>query len=62
MMNKKMSSVATAIREVIIKIFPVEYQLFVFGGKLTLGDIVEQVMVECCKYAYDNTTEKHSLK
>lgn len=61
-MNQKMSAVATAIEEVIINTFPVGYQMFVFEGKLTLEDIVSQVMVECCKYAYDNTTEKHSLK
>ena len=61
MLNEKMRAVADAIEEVIIYTLPVEYQLFVFEGKITLEDIISQVLVECSKYAYDNTAEKHSL-
>lgn len=61
MLNDKMHAIAKTIEEVIIHTLPVEYQLFLFEGKITLGDIVGQVLVECCKYAYDNTAEKHSL-
>ncbi len=61
MLNDKMHTIAKTIEEVIIHTLPVEYQLFLFEGKITLGDIVGQVLVECCKYAYDNTAEKHSL-
>ena len=56
-----MHAVAETIEEVIIRTFPVEYQLFVFEGRVTLKDIIGQVLVECSKYAYDNTAEKHSL-
>lgn len=62
MLNKIMYDVAIAIEEVIIRTFPTEYQMFVFGGKITLRDIISQILVECCKYAYDNTAQKHSLR
>ena len=61
MLNDKMRAIAETIEEVIIHTLPVEYQLFVFEGKITLEDIVGQVLVECSKYAYDTTAEKHSL-
>ena len=60
MLNENMYAVAVAIGEVIVKNFPIEYQMYVFDGKLTLHDIIGQVLVECCKYAYDITAEKHS--
>ena len=62
MLNKKMYKVAATIVDVIEKTFPPQYLNFVFSGKLTLDDVVIQTMVECCKFAYDNTAEKHSLK
>lgn len=61
MLNEKMYAVAVAIEEVIIRTLPISYQLFIFEGKITLKDIIGQVLVECCKYAYDITAEKHSL-
>lgn len=57
-----MYAVAIAIEETIIEKFPVDYQLFVFGGNIKLNDIISQILVECCKYAFDNTIEKRSLK
>lgn len=62
LLNKKMYKVAATIVDVIEKTFPPQYLNFVFSGKLTLDDVVIQTMVECCKFAYDNTAEKHSLK
>jgi len=61
MLNDKMHAIAETIEEVIIRTLPVEYQLFVFEGKITLEDIIGQVLVECSKYAYDNTADKYSL-
>ena len=61
MLNDKMRAIAETIKEVILYTLPVEYQLFLFEGKITLEDIVSQVLVECCKYAYDYTAERHSL-
>lgn len=49
MLNDKMHAIAKTIEEVIIHTLPVEYQLFLFEGKITLEDIVGQVLVECCK-------------
>ena len=61
MLNENMYAVAVELGEVIVKNFPIEYQIYVFDEKLTLHDIIGQILVECCKYAYDNTAEKHSL-
>ena len=60
-MNQKMQKVAAEIESTIIRTFPVEYQLFVFDGRITIKDIVSQIMVELCKYSYDSIQEKHSL-
>lgn len=62
MLNEKMYAVAVAIEEVIIRTLPISYQLFIFEGKISLKDIIGQVLVECCKNAFDTTAEKHSLK
>jgi len=56
-----MRVLAATIIDVIEKTFQPEYLDFVFSGRLTLDDVVIQILVECCKYAYDNTAEKHSL-
>ena len=61
MLNKKMQAVAVAIEEVITHTLPSEYQLYVFSGEITLKDIIDQILVECCKYAHDNAAEKHSF-
>lgn len=61
LLNEKMYKIASTVVDVIEKTFPPQYLKFVFSGKLTLDDVVIQVLVECCKFAYDNTAEKHSL-
>lgn len=43
MLNENMYAVAVAIGEVIVKNFPIEYQMYVFDGKLT-HDIIGQVL------------------
>lgn len=61
MLNEKMKTVGNSIAAVITHSFPYEYLQFVFGGRITLDDIVNQVLFECCKFAYDQTADKHSL-
>ena len=43
-------------------LFPAGYLEYVFGGKLKENDLVLQVLMESCKYAYDETAEKLSLR
>lgn len=31
------------------------------SGEITMKEIIDQIMMECCKYAYDNSLETHSL-
>ena len=56
-----MLKVAAEIESTIIQTFPVEYQLFVFDGRVTIKDVVSQILVELCKYAHDSTQDKRSL-
>lgn len=61
MLNEKMQSVAKSIEEVITKILPATYSTFVFDERNTIEEIIGQILIECCKYAHDNTAERHSL-
>lgn len=61
MLTDRMIAVAQAVQNQILTVFPEEYLQKTFSGKITLKDIILQILVECCKYAYDNTQEKHSL-
>lgn len=61
MLTRKMNEVAQVIFRQIIKVFPKEYLRHTFSGKITINDVILQILVECCKYSYDNTLEKHSL-
>ena len=61
MLNEKLEAVARAIEYQITHVFPVPYLEETFSGKITLQDVVLQIIVECCKRAYDQTQETHSL-
>ncbi len=61
MLNEQMNAVAIAIEQIITHTLPLNYQAFLFSGRITMRDIIGQVLVECCKYAHDSTAEKHSL-
>lgn len=62
LINEKMEKIKITIKNVIYEFFPPYYLNYVFSGKITLDDIAMQVLMECCKYAYDCTAEKHSLR
>ncbi|MCD7882144.1 MAG: hypothetical protein LUI87_00295 [Lachnospiraceae bacterium] len=61
MLNQKMQNVAIAIREFIIRLFPTEYLLSVFAGKVSYEDVIIQTLVECSKYVYSCSAERKSL-
>ena len=61
MLTDEMKSMAYLINKEILKIFPYEYIKDVCSGEITMKEIIDQIMMECCKYAYDNSLETHSL-
>ena len=61
MLNEKMKAVQIAIEQ-IINSYPKDYLNIVFGDRIIKEDLILQIMLECCKYAYDSTAEKHSIR
>ena len=35
---------------------------FLFEDKINIDDLAMQILFECCKYAYDSTSKKSSLR
>lgn len=62
MLNEKMYAVASEIERVAIHILPTEYQVFLFGGKVKLRDIILQILLDCSEYAYFQSADKSSLR
>lgn len=63
MKNKDMLAVFNTIQDVIERTFPPDYLAFVYSDeKIDSQLIALQVMMECCKFAHDETSEKHSLR
>lgn len=62
MLNNKMQEVFKAIKQVITNVFPDEYIFFLLEDKIDLDDLVMQILFECCKFAYDSTAKKSSLR
>lgn len=62
MMNEKMEKVAQTIEKVMRAVFSEEFLELLCEEPFTLRDIAIQLMVECCKNAYDEVAEKHSVR
>lgn len=62
MLNERMEAVRATVQSVIQKVFPEDYLDYVFSDKITIEDLCVQIMMECAKYAYDNSSPKHSLR
>lgn len=62
--NTKMLKLETELYNFLVHRFPdSSYRNFVFAtDMITPADVVENVMLECIKKAYDDTAEKHSLR
>lgn len=59
---KKMTVVADEIGRSIYKYYEEEYIDLLFLGDIVVEDVIFQVLVECCRFAYLKNAEKHSLK
>lgn len=62
MLTDKMTAVKTAIESTLTTAFPLNCVNSVLSGNITIDDLIIQIMVESCKYAFDFTAEKHSLR
>lgn len=62
MLNDKMHGVFETIKQVITDTLPDRYLHFLLEDKICLDDLVMQILFECCKYAYDSTAKKSSLR
>ena len=62
MLSKRMEEIKATIKNVIRAVYPPSYLEYTVSGKITLDDIALQVLMESCKYAFDYTSEKHSLR
>lgn len=61
-MNDKIIQIGSAITNYVITEFDTEYLHSVFVGVIDIDDLVDQVILECIKKAFDVTEEKHSLR
>ena len=61
-MNKKIIIIGSAITKYVLSTFDPDYLNSVFGGVIDIDDLVDQVILECIKKAFDATEEKHSLR
>lgn len=62
MLNEKMWEAFSTIESTLIHVLPTEYQMFMFGGKIKLRDIIVQIFLACCEYAYHQKSKKTSLR
>lgn len=61
-LNEKMWEAFSTIESTLIHLLPAKYQMFMFGGKIKLRDIIVQIFFDCCEYAYHHKSEKTSLR
>ena len=61
-LTPKMQRIADGIGNVICNHYDKDYLAVLFSCGYTIADIIFQVLVLCCRYAYLKTAEKHPLK
>lgn len=57
-----MQKVFKTIKQVITSTLPDQYIYFLLEDRIDLDDLVMQILFECCKFAYDSTAKKRSLR
>lgn len=61
MLTEKMKTIADDIGGIILHNYDDEYLHLIFSSGLIIEDIIFQVLLECCRYAYLINAEKHPL-
>lgn len=62
MLTPKMKRIADDIGKSILQDYDRDYLSLILANGLIIEDIIFQVLVECCRYAYLLKAEKHPLK
>ena len=62
MLTPKMKRIADDIGGIILQDYDRDYLSLILANGLIIEDIIFQVLVECCRYAYLLKAEKHPLK
>lgn len=57
-----MQKVFKTVKQVITSTLPDQYIYFLLEDRIDLDDLVMQILFECCKFAYDSTAKKSSLR
>ena len=61
-MNQKMTAVANEIGNSICKYYDEDYLELLFeDNQIAIEDVIFQILVECCRYAYLSNSEKHPI-
>ena len=61
MLTQKMKKVADDIGEVILKYYDRDYLTVLFSSGITINDVIFQVLVNCCRYAFLTNMDKRPL-
>ncbi len=56
-MSEKIIQIGSAITKYVLTSFDAEYLHSVFGGVIDIDDLVDQVILECIKKAFDFTED-----
>ena len=60
-MNEKIIQIGSAITDYVLTSFESEYLHSVFGGVIDVDDLVDQVILECIKKAFDDAFAKYDI-
>jgi len=61
-LNRKMTCIADEIGNSIIQYYDKEYVNLLFSNDLSIEDVIFQILVECCRYAYLKNAQRHPIK
>ena len=60
--NAAMELAAMMIAKIILSLYPEDYVETVFSGMLEITDVVNMIMIESIRDAFDKSLTKHSLR
>ena len=61
-MNEKIKTIGQSITRYIIESYPHDYLAAFLSEEMGLDDLVDQILLELVKYAYDNTRVCHFIQ
>ncbi len=61
-MTDKLTNVGNSVTRFLFESFPKKYLSFVFSEDMGIDDLIDQILLELIKYAYDSTQDKHSIR